>query len=101
MDNTQPFNLVELDEVGSGPVVSEPAAARRRATTEPAARLDINSASFDELRELPGVGPLRARRIIEWRTRNRRFDSLDDLHYVRGFGPRFVRELIPYLMVAK
>lgn len=101
MDNTQPFNLVELDDCGSGPVASEPAAARRRARTEPALKLDINTATFEELRELPGLGPLRARRIIEWRTRNRRFDNLDDLHYVRGFGPRFVRELLPYLMVAE
>lgn len=102
MDNTQPFNLIDLDDEDSGPVVvAEPGSTRRRARTEPAAKLDINTATFEELRELPGVGPLRARRIIEWRTRNRRFDSLDDLHYVRGFGPRFVMELIPYLMVAE
>jgi competence ComEA-like helix-hairpin-helix protein len=99
VDNTQPFNLIEIDDEISGPLTVEP--ARRRAQTEPAAKLDINTATFDELRELPGVGPLRARRIIEWRTRNRRFDSLEDLHYVRGFGPRFVMELIPYLTVAE
>jgi competence ComEA-like helix-hairpin-helix protein len=50
-------------------------------------RVDVNTASRDELRVLPGVGPAIAQRIIERRERVGPFRSVDELFAIRGIGP--------------
>ena len=57
--------------------------------TEDAAQLrmvNINTAGVDELDSLPGIGPVLAQRIIDWRTANGPFTSLEDLLQVSGIG---------------
>jgi competence protein ComEA len=54
--------------------------------------VDLNSASLTSLDTLPGVGPVTAQRIVEWRSTHGRFDSVDQLQDVDGIGPtRFAR----------
>lgn len=55
--------------------------------------LDVNRASADELRALPGVGPVLARRIVEHRRRHGPFPDVVSLQQVRGIGPRTVARL--------
>ena len=50
--------------------------------------LDLNRATVAELARLPGVGPGLARRILDERERRGRFDSLEALRQVLGFGPK-------------
>ena len=49
--------------------------------------VDINSASESELQRLKGVGPAIAKRICEYRKKNGRFKSAEELINVRGIGP--------------
>ncbi|MGU3293907.1 ComEA family DNA-binding protein [Williamsia sp. M5A3_1d] len=49
--------------------------------------VDLNAADEAALDTLPGVGPVTAAAIIEWRTRNGRFTSVDQLAEVDGIGP--------------
>jgi len=49
-------------------------------------RLDLNSATTDELDGLPGIGPVLAQRIVDWRTEHGRFASVDQLREVPGIG---------------
>ncbi|MGH3757264.1 helix-hairpin-helix domain-containing protein [Actinophytocola sp.] len=54
--------------------------------------VDLNSASLASLDTLPGVGPVTAQGILDWRTRHGRFASVDQLQEVDGIGPtRFAR----------
>lgn len=57
-------------------------------TTATEGPLDLNSASAEALQELPGVGPVLASRIVEWRTRHGRFSSVEELREVEGIGDR-------------
>lgn len=55
--------------------------------------ININSASAAELEALPGIGPVLAARIVEWRTANGPFTSIDDLGQVGGIGNSVLEEL--------
>jgi competence protein ComEA len=49
-------------------------------------RLDLNTATLEQLDQLPGVGPVTAQRIVEWRTQNGRFAAVEQLQEVSGIG---------------
>jgi len=51
-------------------------------------RIDINSASIEELQELPGIGPKIAQRIIEYRKKYGCFKYLEELKKVKGIGEK-------------
>lgn len=68
-------------------------------STAPGDRLDLNTASAAQLEELPGVGPVLAQRIIEWRTEHGRFTSIDELQEVSGVGPKKFESLKPHVRV--
>lgn len=52
--------------------------------------IDLNTADATTLEELPRVGPALAQRIVEWRTTNGRFTSVDDLLGVSGIGEKLL-----------
>jgi len=55
--------------------------------------VDLNAASEQELESLPGVGPVLAGRIVQWRTDNGGFGSVEELQEVDGIGPATFEEL--------
>jgi competence ComEA-like helix-hairpin-helix protein len=55
--------------------------------------VDLNSAPAEELMLLPNIGPTMARRIVESRRRQGRFQQTDDLLRVRGIGPKTLERL--------
>ncbi len=57
--------------------------------------VDLNLAAEADLRRLPGVGPTRARKILELRSHLGRFKSVDDLARIKGFGKATLRRLRP------
>jgi competence protein ComEA len=60
--------------------------------------VDINKAEWPEFAELPEVGEIMARRIVESRQANGPFKDHNDLRRVRGIGPLTLETLRPYLM---
>lgn len=62
-------------------------------TAGTAAAVDLNTAGLAELDDLPGVGPVLAQRILEWRERNGRFSVVEELQEVAGIGPATFADL--------
>jgi competence protein ComEA len=60
-------------------------------------QIDINSAGWTELAQLPEIGEALANRIIETREREGPFTSLDDLDRVRGIGPTTLDKIRPFI----
>lgn len=52
--------------------------------------VDLNTAGLAGLESLPEIGPVRAQSIIDWRSENGRFETLDALRGVPGIGPETV-----------
>ena len=52
----------------------------------PAAPIDLNAATATQLDQLPGVGPVLAQRIVDYRTQHGSFHSTDELRQVSGIG---------------
>jgi competence protein ComEA len=75
--------LIEIDR-------AEPLVARFR--------VDINSAGWPELAQLPTVGEVLARRIVESRHDDGAYDDHEDLLRVNGIGPRTLQRMKPYLL---
>ena len=63
------------------------------------AAVNLNTASVDELDGIKGVGPSKAKAIVDYRTKNGPFKSVDDLKGVKGFGEKSVAKLRSELTV--
>jgi competence protein ComEA len=59
--------------------------------------VNLNAASQSELEELPGVGPVTAAAILQWRTDNGPFTSVDELLEVSGIGDATLAEIAPFV----
>jgi comEA protein len=61
--------------------------------------LDLNAAAEAELVRLPGIGPVMAKRIVEYRQMHGPFKRLEDLRQVKGIGAKTYAKLAPLLVV--
>lgn len=64
-------------------------------------RLDLNAAGLDALCTLPGIGRLRACRILGLRRERGRFESVEDLLAVKGVGRKTLAQLADRVCVAR
>ena len=55
--------------------------------------VNLNAATLSDLDGLPGIGPVLAQRILDWRTEHQRFSSVDELGEVPGIGPKLLAQL--------
>lgn len=60
-------------------------------------KLNLNTATEQQLMMLPTVGPAKAERIVTWRKRNGGFKRTADLRRVKGFGYKTFKRLEPFL----
>ncbi|TCC05989.1 ComEA family DNA-binding protein [Kribbella soli] len=61
------------------------------------APVNLNTATLDQLDALPGVGPVLAQRILDYRTQNGPFTTIDQLQEVPGVGPKKFDSLKPHV----
>ena len=83
------------------PIAGAPATAGPPvpAAPAPAAPVDLNTATLEQLDALPGIGPVLAQRILDWRTANGRFSTVEELGEVSGIGEATLGDLRPLVTV--
>ena len=75
----------------------KPARATRAAKAAPTAKVNINTASVQQLATLPGVGEKVAARIVEYRQKSGWFKTPAELVNVRGIGEKNLHKIEAYL----
>jgi competence protein ComEA len=67
----------------------------------PASKVNVNTATVQQLEELPGVGPALAARIVEYRQKSGGFKSTQELLNVKGIGEKSLQKLQPHVTVGE
>jgi competence protein ComEA len=91
--------------VATGPATVRPsyvgAPAAPLSTEATPRRLNLNRASAEDFQQLPGIGPVLAQRIIEWRRQHGAFKQVDELNAVKGIGTKKLQQIRPLVMVGQ
>lgn len=69
------------------------AAGGPAAGSSPSAPLDLNSATLEQLENLPGIGPVTAQKILDYRRQHGSFHAVAELQGVPGIGPAHMAQL--------
>ncbi|WP_018132364.1 helix-hairpin-helix domain-containing protein [Effusibacillus pohliae] len=88
----QSVNLAQ--KLADGAPVLIPAKGEQASAAKPSVvaegKLNLNTATIEQLDALDGIGSTRAKAIVEYREKNGPFQSVDDLLKVKGFGPKLL-----------
>ncbi|HLL65062.1 MAG TPA: ComEA family DNA-binding protein [Micromonosporaceae bacterium] len=85
--------------VGSGPYGGQAPGDQPNAGAAPGGQLNLNTATATQLQTLPGVGPVLAQRIVDHRTKQGPFRSVNDLRQVDGIGDARFKQLKDLVVV--
>ncbi len=78
--------------LGTGPLLS---------AAEKSDPIDLNRATVRELIQLPGVGEVIAKRIVDFREEHGPFKRVEDLMKVKGIGEKSLEKIRPYIRIGK
>ena len=67
----------------------------------PAAPVNLNTATSEELQLVPGIGPVTAEKILQMRKAYGPFKSVDDLLAIKGIGQKRLEKMRKYLTVGR
>lgn len=93
----EPTDSLRLGPYAAGPAPND--SSTGKPTAAAGGMVNLNTASEAELDTLPGVGPVTAKKIIEYRTSIGSFKSVDDLLNVKGIGDKKLANIRPYVTV--
>jgi competence protein ComEA len=88
---------VDVVRKGSAPVAGPTPAAPATPGAPAAAMVDINTADQVALETIPGIGPVKAAAILQFRTESGSFTSVEQLLEVTGIGPATLEAIRPYV----
>lgn len=89
-------SVVVEGRVGAVEPSPTPVRARSEGST---GKININTATAEQLESLPGIGPVTARAIVEYRRQNGRLHSVEELLEVRGIGEKRLEQIRPFVTV--
>lgn len=95
-ESAAPNNITEATSLSAG----QPLFAAGETSSLTQHPININEADAKLLETLPGIGPVKARAIIEYRTQHGPFKRVEDLIKVKGIGPKTLEKIRPLVTVS-
>ena len=99
VSTTAPSSKAPVTDPAGGTHSSQSGSMGTTPTTKPLYPININTATAEELDLLPGIGPVLAKAIIDYRTEYGPFSTPEDLDSVPGIGPKILAKILPYITV--
>lgn len=99
LSDEQHIYVPRQGEAQAAPVANAGSAAPAAPEADGQELININTASPADLDELPGIGQSIATRIVDYRTANGPFGSIDDLKNVKGIGASLFEQIAPLVTV--
>ncbi|GEM_PF-592126 len=94
-EEEQELTPAQMDQLPETEINLTGASESERRRIELDWKIDVNAASFEELQELPQVGPATAKSILEYREAGNQFRTIDDLEEISGIGPTTIENIRP------
>ena len=69
----------------------------RKMTTTIDQKININTATMEDLMTIPGIGPKTSENIVQYRSQIGQFRAIEDLLNVKGIGPKTLEKIRPFL----
>jgi comEA protein len=91
--------VVQPAVAGSGKTDTGQVMGDQSDSTIQSGKVNINTANLKTLSVLKGIGPERAKRIIDYRTKNGSFKSIEDLKKVKGIGDKVYSQISSQISV--
>lgn len=89
----------ESEKRSKSQALTEPSEQSRVSSAADEVRVNINTADSVTLQTIPGIGPSKAERIIEYRNTQGRFQSIDDIKNISGIGDKTFESIKKYITV--
>jgi comEA protein len=90
-------SVKHIETIEKSPPISRPIKPQKRKIELGKKSININSASKEQLKKLPRIGPKIAERIIRYREMNGEFKTVEDIKEVKGIGNKTFEKLLPYI----
>lgn len=87
-ENQKNILLQEINNIKTSAVTVASTTKSDSSNDESIQKININTATTDELDKLPGIGPVYAERIVEYRNINNNFKSLEEIKNIKGIGEK-------------
>ena len=85
--------MAEWEAESQGPQANVVGSQAPLVSSPNSGKVNVNQADLSQLETLPGIGAKKAQAIIDYRTANGSFHSLEDLGKVKGIGPKMLEKL--------
>ena len=82
-----------------GLVLTPVAALAQKGKAVSSEKVNLNTATAEQLQTLPGIGPAMAKRVIEYRTKVGKFNKIEELINVKGIGEKTFQKIKDRLLV--
>ena len=90
------------ENIGTTPAITvegESSSPSAVSSSESQEKLDLNTATQEELDALPGIGPVKAEAILQYREESGPFRTVEEIMEVEGIGEKTLEQLRPYITV--
>jgi competence protein ComEA len=82
-----------------GLILTPVAALAQKGKAASTEKVNLNTATIEQLQTLPGIGPAMAKRVIEYRTKVGKFNKIEELINVKGIGEKRFQKIKDRLSV--